>query len=87
MGYLHYEVELEPKDKVQVVLDHAANVMLLDPANYFQYKQGKECTFYGGYVKQSPVVIPAPHRGHWHVVIDLGGKGGTLRAQVDVVHQ
>ena len=87
MDYLHYEVDLEIKDKVQVTLDHAANVMLLDAPNYYQYKQGKDCTFYGGYAKQSPVTLQAPNRGHWHVVIDLGGKGGTVRAQVQVVHQ
>ena len=87
MGYLHYEVDLDTKDKVQVTLDHAANVMLLDAANYTQYRLGKECTFYGGYAKQSPVTIAPPHRGHWHVVIDLGGKSGTVRAAVAVVQQ
>lgn len=87
MGFLHYEVDLEAKDKVHVTLDHAANVMLLDAINYTQYRKGKDCTFYGGHAKQSPVVIPAPHRGHWHVVIDLDGRGGTVRAAVQVVHQ
>jgi len=87
MGYLHYELTLEAKEKVQVTLDHAANVMLLDAANYTQYRLGKDCDFYGGYAKQSPVVLSPPHRGHWHVVIDLGGKGGTVRANVAVVQQ
>ena len=87
MGYLHYEVDLESKDKVQVTLDHAANVMLLDAENFRQYRLGKNCDFYGGYAKQSPVVISPPYRGHWHVVVDLGEKGGTVRASVSVVHQ
>ena len=85
MGYLHYEMDLESKDRVQVTLDHAANVMLLDATNYAHYRSGKDCSFYGGYAKKSPVVIAPPHRGHWHVVIDLGDRGGTVRATVDVV--
>ena len=87
MGHLHYEVDLESKDRVQVTLDHAANVMLLDTANYAQYKLGKDCSFYGGYAKQSPVTLAPPHRGKWHVVIDVEGHGGTVRAAVAVVHQ
>jgi hypothetical protein len=86
MGFLHYEVELETKDKVQVTLDHAANVLLLDTSNYTCYKAGKDCTFYGGYAKQSPVIITPPYRGHWHVVIDLDGHGGSVRAAVTVLH-
>jgi len=87
MGFLHYEVKLDAKEKVQVTLDHAANVLLLDTPNYSQYKLGKDCDFYGGYAKQSPVTIAPPHEGHWHVVIDLGGKGGTVRAAVAVGEQ
>ena len=85
MGYLHYELDLDSTEKVEVTLDHAANVMLLDASNYTQYKMGRNCDFYGGYAKASPVVIAPPHRGRWHVVIDLGGKPGTVRAAVTVV--
>ena len=86
MGHLHYKVELEQKDKVQVTLDRAANVLLMDPANYVQYKLGNDCEYYGGQAKQSPVVLAPPFRGEWHVVIDLDGKPGSVRANVTVLH-
>ncbi len=82
MNYLHYELELTPGDVVEVTLDKQANVRLLDEMNFSNYKRGERHTYHGGLAKESPVRLPAPHPGHWHLVIDLGGYSGTVRASV-----
>ena len=84
MKYLHYEIEASPNDTVEVVLDRAANVQLLDPINFENYKNGREFRYAGGYVTSSPVHLPVPSPGRWHVVIDLGGGAGHVRASVQV---
>ena len=85
MNYLHYEVDTGAGDQVEVVLDRAANVQLLDPANYQNYQSGRGYTYYGGHATISPVRLKVPHAGHWHVVIDLGGGAGHVRASVRVI--
>jgi Domain of unknown function (DUF1883) len=85
MNYLHYEFDLLPDDAVEVTLDGQANVRLLDPANFSRYQRGEKHTFYGGLAKESPVEISPPHAGHWHVVVDLGGYAGTIRAGARVL--
>jgi len=82
MNYLHYDLTLTTGDVVEVTLDKQANVRLMDDTNFSNYKSGQRATSYGGLAKQSPVRIAAPHAGHWHVVIDLGGYAGTVRASV-----
>ena len=80
MNFLHYEFELSDEDTVEVTLNKQANVRLLDDINYSLYKNGKKHRYHGGLAKASPVRLAAPHAGHWHVVVDLGGYAGTIRA-------
>jgi hypothetical protein len=85
MNFLHYEFDMSSDDVVEVTLDKQANVRLLDSANYSLYKSGKQHRYHGGLVDKSPVRIAAPHAGHWHVVIDLGGYAGTVQASARVL--
>ncbi|MDQ3814024.1 MAG: DUF1883 domain-containing protein [Armatimonadota bacterium] len=85
MNYLHYELDAGPDDVVEVTLDHAANVQLLDETNYLNYRDGRPYTYRGGYVKTSPYRIRPSYQGHWHLVIDLGGYAGTVRASAKVL--
>jgi hypothetical protein len=80
MNFLHYEFDLSDEDTVEVTLNKQANVRLLDDVNYSLYKSGKRHRYHGGLAKTSPVRIAAPHAGHWHVVVDLGGYAGTILA-------
>lgn len=82
MNYLHYDLTLGTGDIVEVTLDRQANVRLLDSANYSRYQKGQKHQYYGGLAKTSPLRISAPTAGQWHVVIDLGGYAGTVRASV-----
>jgi len=85
MNFLHKEFDLAADDVVEVTLDHAANVQLLDPSNFQAYRSGQQYRYYGGYATTSPFRIAAPQPGHWHLVIDLGGNAGTVRASVRVL--
>jgi hypothetical protein len=82
MNYLHYELDLTPEDVVEVTLDKQANVRLLDETNFSNYQHGIRHTYHGGLAKQSPTRLSAPRAGHWHLVIDLGGYAGSVRASV-----
>ena len=87
MNYLHYEFDLGANDLVEVTLDRPANVRLLDNANFALYQRGAKHRYYGGLakVKESPIRLPAPHAGHWHLVVDLGGFAGTVQASARVL--
>ena len=85
MNFLHRDLQLTEGDVVEVTLDHAANVQLLDAANYEQYAQGKPYRYHGGYAKDSPVNLAVPSPGRWHLVVDLGGGTGSVRASYRVL--
>jgi hypothetical protein len=85
MEYLHQELNLNAGDVVEVTLDHAANVQLLDPVNFERYRQKQQYHYHGGYVTESPFSIVAPASGRWHLVIDLGGNAGQVRAWTKVL--
>ncbi len=85
MNFLHYELNLETNNCVQVSLDNQANVQLLDSSNFQNYRNGRKYKYYGGLAKRSPYSISPPHSGKWHLVIDRGGYSGTVRASVQVI--
>jgi hypothetical protein len=71
---------------VRVVLEgNAANVKLMDASNFRSYQRGGRHEYFGGYYDRSPVVIPVPKYGHWHLAIDYGGYAGSGRATVQVL--
>ena len=85
MNFLHYDLQLSSNQVVEVTLDKAANVRLLDETNYAKYKRGERHQYYGGYAKKSPVHLKPPRAGKWHLVIDLGGYAGTVHASVRTI--
>jgi Domain of unknown function (DUF1883) len=82
MNHLNYEFEADPGELAEVTLDRAANVLLMDSQNYSSYLQGRAYEYDGGYATESPVQFAVPRHGHWHVVVDLGGGPGQVRASV-----
>jgi hypothetical protein len=86
MDFIDYNLkQLSRGQIVEVELDHAANVLLLDSSNFNSYRNGRRHTYYGGYVTRSPFHIAVPRNGHWHVAIDLGGASGRTRSGVRVL--
>ena len=84
VNHLHSEFDLEKGDVVVVDLHGQANVVLMDATNYDDYQGGRSYRYFGGLAEKSPVRLPAPRSGHWHLVVDLGGYPGTVRAGVRV---
>lgn len=82
MNYLHYDLNFQPGEIVEVTLDKQANIKLLDDTNFANYMRGARHTFYGGLARQSPARLAPPRPGHWHLVIDLGGYAGSVQASV-----
>jgi hypothetical protein len=70
---------------VQVELSTQANVLLLDSSAFSAYKSGRRYRYFGGWQTRSPIELPIPRSGTWHVVVDRGGYGGTVRAGVNVL--
>jgi hypothetical protein len=85
MNFLHNDLGyLNGGEVVEINLDHAANVRLMDAGNFHSYRQGGQHRYLGGEARRSPIRLRVPQPGHWHVAIDLGGRTGTIRAGVRV---
>ena len=85
MNFLHTEFSGGPGNVVVVTLDHQANVMLLDDSAFVSYRTGGRFTYHGGWATKSPVQLRPPSLGNWHVIVDLGGRSGEVRAGVRIV--
>lgn len=85
MNYLHSEACIGPDNCFLVSLSSQANVMLLDDCNYQNYRAGRRYNYRGGVAKRSPVRMQPPRLGNWHLVIDIGGYAGNVRANVEVI--
>jgi hypothetical protein len=82
VSYLHADEHLNAGDAAVVTLTGQANVLLLDDLNYSAYRRGDSYRYHGDLAKRSPCRLVAPQSGHWHVVVDLGGYGGSVRAGI-----
>ncbi len=85
MNYLHYDLQLQSAETVEVTLDKQANVRLLDDSNFSRYQRSEQHRYYGGRATKSPVSLSPPHGGRWHLVVDLGGNAGTVKASVRTI--
>ncbi len=80
MEHINHEFDADEGDVAEVIIDRAANVLLLDEPNYELYKQGGEFHHLGGYATKSPIRWKVPKSGRWHAVVDLGGGPGQVRS-------
>lgn len=87
MNFLHADFHGSRGDIALVTLDCQANVMLLSESEFSAYKRGQRFSYCGGWASGSPVRLTAPGEGHWHVVVDLGGYAGTIKASVRIVRK
>lgn len=85
MEHLHYQFSAQDGDIVKVILDRAANVLLMDTLNYTNYTAGQPYQYYGGYAEVSPFRLRTPRSGVWYIVVDLGGGPGSVSASVQLV--
>jgi hypothetical protein len=86
MDFLHNDLgSLSGNEVVEVTLETAANVKLMDSSNFSSYQNGGPHRYYGGLATRSRLRLTVPHPGHWHLAIDLGGYAGNIRAGVRVI--
>ena len=85
MNYLHYQVKAGPNRIVQVRLDKQAWVRFMDSLNYQKYVMRKPYKHLGGLCTRSPMEFRPPREDRWHVVVDLDGAAGEVKASVELI--
>ncbi|MEZ5963083.1 MAG: DUF1883 domain-containing protein [Planctomycetota bacterium] len=80
--FIHHDLgNLRGGEVVEVSLSgSAANVRLMDSANFSSFRAGRRHRYQGGLARQSPVRLQVPRRGHWHVTVDMMGLQGQVRS-------
>lgn len=86
MDYLHSDLGTVAAGSVVVVelAGTEANVQLVDDLNLARYRRGERYEYHGGHFRRSPARVGVPKTCRWHVVVDLGGYAGRVRASVRV---
>lgn len=87
MKYLHYHLDLKSNNVVQVDLKSPAYIRLMNEEHYRAYREGKQYRFFGGLAESSPANIKPPHKGEWHLCIDMSGQDGELGATVHIIQE
>lgn len=89
MQFTHYNLgHMDRGSIVEVTLQgSAANVRLMDSANFNSYKAGRQHRYSGGLAERSPIRLQVPHSGTWHVAIDMQGLRGRVRSGIRVIPQ
>ncbi len=59
---------------VTVRLQHAADVFLVDSANFNKFKSHKDFKYFGGHYTKTPVTIRVSGAGRWYLIVIGGGK-------------
>ncbi len=86
MQFIHTDLGYKKKGEiVEVTLTAGANVRLMDSSNFSSYKNGRQHRYYGGLAKHSPIRLPIPSSGHWHVAVDMQGLVGSTRSSVRIL--
>lgn len=85
MEFIHFRVNAGPDNVIQVKLSKQANVRLMDSLNYHKYVKKREYSFTGGLIEKSPVDLRPDRKGEWHIIVDLEGLPGFVKASVDVL--
>ncbi|MDK9865293.1 MAG: DUF1883 domain-containing protein [Staphylococcus equorum] len=55
---------------VEVKLDNASNVILVNKINYRKYLKGQRFSYYGGYFDRNPAVITINESGIFYLIVD-----------------
>lgn len=87
MTFLHWKIPGNAGDMVRIQMDTPAYVRMLDPLNFEHYKRGSKFDGDGGWSDRLDVEFTLPYKGTFHVVVDLGGNAGSLKATCDVIRR
>lgn len=59
---------------VEVELQYAADVFLVDSVNFQRFQAGYDFEYYGGHYTESPVNIHISEKGRWYLIVIDGGQ-------------
>jgi hypothetical protein len=87
MQFIHHDLgQRRGGEIVEITLSgSAANVRLMDSAQFENYRSGREHTFHGGLATKSPVRMQIPHAGAWYVAVDMQGLKGTVHSTARIL--
>ncbi len=87
MQFNHHDLgQRSTGEIVEITLSgNAANVRLMDSANFSSYRNGRKHRYQGGLAQRSPVRLPIPRSGHWHVAVDMQGLRGNVRSSARIL--
>ena len=84
--FTHYDLkELRAGTIIEVTLSAVNNVRLMTPANFQRFKETLDFKYVGGVAKKSPIRIPIPESGHWHMIVDMEGHHGLAESAVKMI--
>jgi Domain of unknown function (DUF1883)/TIR domain len=87
MKFTHYDLGRKERGEIVEIrlTGSAANVRLMDSSNFQSYRSGRAHKYYGGLAKQSPIRLPIPNSGSWHVTIDMEGLRGSVSSSIKMM--
>lgn len=59
---------------VEVHIENAADVFLVDSTNYSSFKAGRKFKYFGGHYDRTPVTITVNGSGKWYLIVRGSGK-------------
>lgn len=83
--FIHYQINAGPDHIVQVKLSTRANVRFMDTVNYQKYRMAKPYEFSGGLATESPVEFRPKKDRVWHVIVDMIGLSGEVKASIKLL--
>lgn len=84
MTFLHWKIPGTTGDIVRIQTNGPAYVRMLDALNFEYYRRGSKFEGLGGWSDRLDVDFSLPYKGTFHVVVDLGGQAGELKATCDI---
>jgi hypothetical protein len=87
MRFIHHDLgRRRGGEFVEITLSgSAANVRLMESAEFESYRAEKQYRYHGGLVTKSPVRLQVPHAGDWFIAVDMQGLQGTVRSAVRIL--
>lgn len=84
--FTHYDLkELRAGTIIEVTLSAVNNVRLMNAGNFQRFTEMLDFKYLGGIAKKSPIRIPIPESGLWHLIVDEEGHNGLAESSVKML--
>lgn len=86
LRFSHYDLKIQKAGTViEVTLSAVNNVRLMTEANFKRFTETQPYKYVGGVTRKSPVRLPIPETGHWHIIVDAEGHSGLAESSVKMI--